>query len=480
MRWAMALMVAGACGSPTVAPDAPSPACKGQSFMTEAALGTLPGIYLTSTGSLFARPLQVDGAPGGFRIGLGRDFATLQLGNTPLAIEGDAVVARTGDATDGTVITLDQLEDDCAFAGTQRICTAGTCVDSPIAGQRFALAAEAEASGMSLVGEIPGNLGDDWRGAPVTRLRVADSLALVTTDWGGGLRIVDVADPAHPVEVAHVAPELPELYEGYVDVRPLPAGGRRYALVASDRFGVVVVDVTAPASAAIVGHVGLSRWATSLAVRGTTAYVAAYAGEVEMLEVWDVADPLHPVARSAVAIAPGSRLEVDGDHVYAGGGDTGLTIIDVANPDAPVVRSRYQHAGPRADAAVSVTTVGAQRIAVVSDARWAGTVQLVDVTDDRAPHELASWQTRSPIAPGGVIAVGSRAFVADDQDGVRVLDLADPRAPQSVGWFHTWSAADPRTGSFFEGAIDVDVDVARGLVYVLDNVSGLVILHLDL
>jgi len=389
-------------------------------------------------------------------------------------------VARTGDATDGTVITLDQLADDCAFAGTQRICTAGTCVDSPIARQRYPATAEADASGMSLVGAYPGSNGSDGRWQSLTRLRVADAVALVTTRWGSGLRVVDVADPANPVEVAHVAVELPNLSESYLDVRPLTAGDRRYALVASDLFGVVVVDVTAPAAAAIVGHVGASRWTTSLAVRGTMAYVAGYAGDVEMLEVWDVADPLHPVAHGTVAIAPGSRLEVDGDQVYAAGGDAGLTILDVSNPDAPVVRSRYQHAGPRAAAAVGVTTIGAQRIAVVTDAQWAGTVQVVDVTDERAPHELASWQTRAPIAAGGVVAAGSRAFIADDQDGVRVLDLANPGAPQSVGWLHTWSATDPRTGSFFEGAIDVDVDPARGLVYVLDNVSGLMIVHADL
>jgi hypothetical protein len=67
--------------------------------------------------------------------------------------------------------------------------------------------------------------------------------------------------------------------------------------------------------------------------------------------------------------------------------------------------------------------------------------------------------------------------VAHYQDGLRVIDLADPTAPKLVAHANTY-AFDPDTARpGFDGAYGVDVDPARQLVFVADSPGGLVILR---
>ena len=58
-----------------------------------------------------------------------------------------------------------------------------------------------------------------------------------------------------------------------------------------------------------------------------------------------------------------------------------------------------------------------------------------------------------------------------------LIDIRDPANPVTTAWFNTWKGYDRAYGySFFEGAIGVDLDVARQRVYIADSHRDLVIL----
>jgi hypothetical protein len=78
------------------------------------------------------------------------------------------------------------------------------------------------------------------------------------------------------------------------------------------------------------------------------------------------------------------------------------------------------------------------------------------------------------------MAFGTRAYLTHYQDGVRILDVADPANPRQIAYYNTWDPqADYATSAFFEGAVGLDVDRARGLVFVADSPRGLLILGDD-
>ena len=76
------------------------------------------------------------------------------------------------------------------------------------------------------------------------------------------------------------------------------------------------------------------------------------------------------------------------------------------------------------------------------------------------------------------MAFGDKAYFTYYQDGVRVMNLADPTNPKLVGYYNTWDPqADYTSSDFFEGAVGIDVDLARHLVFVADSPRGLLILQ---
>ena len=93
---------------------------------------------------------------------------------------------------------------------------------------------------------------------------------------------------------------------------------------------------------------------------------------------------------------------------------------------------------------------------------------------------VASWQTRPWISIHNIMAFGTKAYFTHYQDGVRVLDLSDPTNPRQLGYYNTWDPqADYATSAFYEGAVGLDVDLARKLVFVADSPRGLLILRDD-
>ncbi|MGE3545727.1 MAG: hypothetical protein AB7L28_17450, partial [Kofleriaceae bacterium] len=76
------------------------------------------------------------------------------------------------------------------------------------------------------------------------------------------------------------------------------------------------------------------------------------------------------------------------------------------------------------------------------------------------------------------MAFGNRAYVSYYQDGVRVFDLSDPTKPALIGYYNSWDPqSDAVSNDFFEGAVGIDVDFARDLIFVADAPRGLIILR---
>jgi hypothetical protein len=89
-------------------------------------------------------------------------------------------------------------------------------------------------------------------------------------------------------------------------------------------------------------------------------------------------------------------------------------------------------------------------------------------------HDIGRFQTRKEVGIHNIEVHGTRAYIAYYQDGVRIVDLADPTNPVEVAHYNTWN---PETayGSAFDGA--VGVRKSGDYVFVADLARGLVILR---
>lgn len=331
---------------------------------------------------------------------------------------------------------------------------------------------EGEADGLELVSEFEG--GDaPWPDAYSLNVKVVDGIALLARF--GDLRLIDVSDPAAPVERGAVLSE-DDPSNDFNDVKPFQAEGGTHAVLAGEL--TPIVDARDPDAPFIVSKLG--EYSHSVFVRQdgegrTLAYLANYGPDVP---IYDVSVPAEPALLERVPLPKGMAVHdlfADEDHLYLNGTTQGFQVMERQVDDswsiAGGIPGAYSHAS-------WVAPIGDRLVGVVGDEGVDAHLRVVDV-DPASPEfmeELGSYQTRPEVSIHNLMIFGTRVYLTYYQDGVRILDLADPSSPELVAYHHTFDLETGGVGGF-HGAIGLDVDVEAGLIYVADIDRGLLILR---
>ncbi len=144
-------------------------------------------------------------------------------------------------------------------------------------------------------------------------------------------------------------------------------------------------------------------------------------------------------------------VAVGGNNIYIGEGPT-LVIFDVSNPISPTLQGKIYL--PAYSDVWDICVVN--HYAYVADDLDG--LRIVDVADPMHPVEVGFHDT-----PGwalGVTVAGDYAYIADGDSGLRIVNIVDPAHPVEVGFYDTpgWS---------------LGVTVAGDYVYVADGDAGL-------
>lgn len=156
-----------------------------------------------------------------------------------------------------------------------------------------------------------------------------------------------------------------------------------------------------------------------------------------------------PRSLSSLAI-PGyaNNVDVNGGFAYVAAGSTGLQVVNVSNPAAPVIVASLDTPGNANDVKVVGTT------AYVADG-FSG-LRMIDVSTPTSPVSIGVFDT--PGEASDVVVAGTLAFVADGASGLQIISVANPGAPLLVRQVDT-----PGTAR--------GVDVAGGVAVVADDTA---------
>ena len=208
-------------------------------------------------------------------------------------------------------------------------------------------------------------------------------------------------------------------------------GDYAYALgrVSYDSHGLVVIDVSNPASPQFAGSVATPGWAEDLAVAGDYAYIIAglsgYARDAFV--VIDISNPTDP-QRLGSCSTRGTKVAVAGDIAYIAcplswdvRKPSELLLVDVSDPTAPTLLTRYEPMGWDRDVALfdGGAYLAANRLYYVPD---------IDATPLEA-IEISNW------SPSLVEVAGDRAYLVLDERLV-LLDITDPVSPTLLGEYN--------------------------------------------
>jgi hypothetical protein len=195
-----------------------------------------------------------------------------------------------------------------------------------------------------------------------------------------------------------------------------------------------------------------------------------------------------------------------GDELWAGCWHAGLRVIDISDIRAPRTVGEYNYHPPFPEPSHTFmpvpSPIGGRRIALAIDeedhahsaeemerrrGRPHACLWVLDVTDLRKIQSLSLFEVSeldspwSRAAPGRFGAhqfqehmEGTLVYCAWFAGGLRIVDVADPTAPQEVGYF----IPAPAAGKVAPQTNDVDVD-ANGLIYIVDRYSGFDVLEFN-
>ncbi len=244
--------------------------------------------------------------------------------------------------------------------------------------------------------------------------------------------------------------------------------GNGAALVRTLLNDIVTYDMASPATPDLQTLIVQGN-AEDSAIVGSTLYVAT---RDRTLEIYDITAPFSPTPLSEVVLAGQDNestavVVVDGfAYVTTRGVDGGLSIVDVSDPENPVLRGSIIGAFqfPR-----DIEVVGG--LAYIADpdstsiASQGLGLAIVNVSNPDNPTILRSFRTHAG-ATSRVVVDGNRAFLADYGEGLVALDLSLPTAPQVLGKYH--SPANLR-----------EMRKVGSLLYVTDAYNGLTILDVS-
>lgn len=259
-----------------------------------------------------------------------------------------------------------------------------------------------------------------------------------------GLLVVDLSDPASPQEVGSHSTR------GYA--RSIEVQGR-YAYRADRGGGFVILDISDPTRPEEVATYNTPGSAQDVAIQGRYAYIADNQGGLQVVDISSPTSPRGVGSWSTRGYAEGVHLA--GSYAYISTGDAGLEIVEISDPANPTGVGWIDLLGES-----HATWVNGSYAYVASGYRG---VEIVDISDPASPRQVGSFDTSGEAS--GLFMKGGYLYVADYGAGLLVLSLADPASPRPVAMLDTPGSA-------------VSVFITDEYAYVADREGGLRIIQL--
>lgn len=327
-----------------------------------------------------------------------------------LAVEGE-LLYLTGATAGLKVVNVTNPRDAFAIASTGTTDAEGVYVDG-----NYAYIGTGSNYGISVINITdPMNPVEVWHQATpsyVWSLKVVGEY-LYVADYSGGLRIYKTAERKEPT----LCGEYPDAATA-IRIR----GDTAYTLDANSAALRIIniTDVTNPRS--LGSYTGLN-WPTDLCVEGDLAYVV---DQFIGLEVFNISNSMDPVVIGGLAATDWVGIEVDGNFAYIADVSGGIEVVNITDPLHPEAVGSV--AGSYSFLALDVQGNYAYGADIDSSS-----FVVMNVTNPQSPSVVGSC-IRGDIVGYcfGIVVDGSYAYLNDYDNGLIIINIANPRNPFKV------------------------------------------------
>jgi hypothetical protein len=230
-----------------------------------------------------------------------------------------------------------------------------------------------------------------------------------------GMTVYDISDLEYPVPMGNFRDP-----NGYWLNDVAVKDG--YAYLANGGSGLIVVDLATMQQVAAIDSL---IYAFGVEIKGNLLYMN-YGDPECPLAIIDITNPLSPQTLGIYDPPEDIRnFEIAGDLVYVADSYHGVRVVDVSDPAMPVETAYYNRYGFNLD----VQVVGS-----LAYVRETVNLTMMDMSDPQNPIELSQYEPRFQV--NSLEIAGNTAFlVGHGYEFLEAVDIADPAHPELIGTF---------------------------------------------
>jgi len=297
------------------------------------------------------------------------------------------------------------------------------------------------------------------------------------------------------VTSAQTSPFPPFAYRRYTGSCDTPDKAWRvavkgnYAYVADSRYatsstGLQIFDISDPFSPVLAGSYTTNQGDfTDIVIDGNYAYIAA--SSLGLL-VFDISDPLNPALAGSCDERDGlaRAVAVQGDYAYItnyeslGGGENELLIIDILDPENPSLEDIINLENLYGASARGIDVSGEYAYLATYDDKH---LRIVGIDPEKPSFKqlVGSWATDSGQYAYNVKVKGIYAYLAQSNEGLKIINITDPSDMSVVAVCDTngrayWIFLQDDIAYIADGggglaAIDISNPVSPAVLYTVDT-----------
>ena len=264
---------------------------------------------------------------------------------------------------------------------------------------------------------------------------------LFIPDQARGLTIVDVRDPRSPTRIGQYVSPVPDWM---FDIEVVD----KIAYVASRYAGLRIVDVTNPDNMVELAYDDERKdlhLQNPVDIDMYNDYALIADANTPFL-LWDVSDPNSPKqigdVYDDIATDSGDDLVVWGNYVYLSASGLqdafypgwGLWVIDISNPENPQAVNFIDLLNGEWSLSVQDGVLYALDGWTVKEDDAPLSLRVLDLSNAAQPTEILSMPIPDyqPLSPSEVIAQGDWLYMILGNQGLKLFDISEPRAPVGV------------------------------------------------
>jgi hypothetical protein len=251
---------------------------------------------------------------------------------------------------------------------------------------------------------------------------VVGNLAYVT-NYSNVLTILDISNPSVPITRGSFtlsAPAQTEFWRVVVEDKRAYIGALT-SVSSGVQPRLITLDITHPEHPLLLGNAELP--APVVTVSGDIAYTKSDT----QLQIFDIGDPAHPIARGTytgtLMQVIGEIVQVVGDRVYLADYLAALKLLDVSNPDNPIVLGSYA-TPPGLKYPDSIQVVGSTGYVQSRG------LQVLDLTTPISPTLRGHYASEYALS---IHVAGGHAYMDIGDNQLKLLDVSDPDVPALMG-----------------------------------------------